>query len=288
MKVDHQSKELQQHLPPVETPKAPESDNDYLPLIKVSVDKLPSKGLPYPAKSFIKHRPFTFGEIKKVSQSKLDNKEKFEFLLSGIDCSFDKYDLTISDLLYIGFLRKISTLGTSQGIITVKCPKCKKDHREMIELGSMKSKIEFDDIKAPALPVVVEMSNSKDYTFSPLTVKKLFLLMDQKRDIDDPILLMAAQCTDHDLDDVYKFIENVYPEDGMLLSEIDELLFHGLKPYQMVCKNMDADKNQCGQEMSVGLDGGDALLMPFRGDKESTKSRIHFGSKTKHKSNPSK
>jgi len=273
-------------------PKQP-SIRDYLPEIKLKVDRLPSKGLAYPPGATIKHRPFTFGEIKKISQSRLDTKEKFEFILSGIECSFDKLDLTLPDFMYIGFLRRISTLGTSEGVLIVKCPHCKKDHREKIEVGSSKNHIDFNDIKAEALPVIVELADRREYYFQPITLRKLFELLDGNKEVNDPILLMAAQCSlikegkkeyIPDIEEVYKIIENVLPEDGLMLAEVDEYLAHSIKPLKLICKNKLADDQTCGQEMSVELDGGDALLLPFRGDKESTQRRIRFGTKVQHKS----
>ena len=155
MKVEHKNSEFQSV--------NKSSSKEFLPEVKMKVNGLPSRGIPYPNGASIKHRPFTFGEIKKISQSKLDTKEKFEFILSGIDCSFDKLDLTLPDFMYIGLLRKISTLGTTEGILVVKCPKCNKEHNERLEIGSAKSKIDFHDMKAPALPIIIEMSDKNTF-----------------------------------------------------------------------------------------------------------------------------
>jgi hypothetical protein len=259
-----------------------EAEKD-LPEVNIKVDHLPSKGLAYSGKyPKVSYRPYTFGEIKKINQDKgLSAKNRLEMVLSGIDCSFDKLELTISDLLYVGLLRKISTIGSDINL-TVSCAKCKKPINENI--GGAKGLIEFEDIKAPSLPIEADFSNGKSYEFSPLTVKEYFDLLDESPDKLDEIAMMARQCKNHDFQETYEFFQGLMPIDRLLLEEIEKYLDHGLKPIKLKCKNKSSDSIICSHETSVELDGGQALLTPFRGDQESISNRIHFGKRMPHKS----
>lgn len=81
---------------------------------EIEVKELPSKFLPYPKGTKITYRPYLFGEVKKFNQGQQSTSQAWALIASGIKCSFDVNELTLSDLRYIGLLRKISTFGLRQ------------------------------------------------------------------------------------------------------------------------------------------------------------------------------
>lgn len=261
----------------------PQGPEKFLPEIEISPSQLPSRGIPYSRGSIVKYRPYTFGEIKKFNQSKVSARETFEMVLEGISCSFDKSALTISDVLYLGLLRKISTLGSSKISVPVICNKCGALQNEILDLGSSSSVLEFEDMSAPELPIIVTLSNNQDYEFSPLTMKDYYLALEKNIEFTDVLALMALQCRNQTYEHTYKMIQEAYPVDRLLLEEVDKLMFHELKPIKIKCKKHLGDRS-CGNEIQVALDGGAALLLPFREHEKSTSDRIHFGSKSPRKS----
>jgi len=262
--------------PQIPPKSAHSSHEQLLPEIFLKPTELPSRGLAYPKGCEISYRPYTFGEIQKISQSKFNNKAKLSFVMQGIQCYFDKEEMTLADIAYVALLRKISTIGGHKVNVSFKCQKCHQACTEVLDFGTAQSKIEFHDLIATELPVIITFSNNKDYSFKPLTFKKFAKIIEQNCE-DDTIALISHQCVDADYKDVYKVIENATYEDQVLLEELDKLLEHNIKPVSIVCHN-----KPCNFENKVELAGVDALLLPFREHKKSPSSRIRFGSKASH------
>lgn len=261
---------------------APSLEHEHLlPYIQLTQNQLPSQGLAYPKGFELIYRPYTFGEIQKINQSKLSNKQKLTFVLEGIKTSFDKELLTLSDLSYIALLRKISTLGGHKVNVTFKCGKCRQEITEAIDFGTSQSIIEFQDILAPELPICITFSNNKEYKFKPITFKSFSKILEEGLE-HDTIALIAHQCINpHQYDELYKVIENSTYEDQILLEELDKYLEHNIKPIKITCKNVVGGQ-ACHHVNSVELSGGEALLLPFRESKKSPSSRIRFGSQASH------
>jgi hypothetical protein len=245
------------------------SPESFLPQVNITVSKLPSKSLPYPNLT-LKYRPYTFGEVKRVNQGRMDEKESIEFVLSGVETNIDKNDLTLADTLYIGLLRKISTIGSTKVVVPINCRRCNTPIRKLVDID----KLEFEDLKAPMLPVIGDF-NMGEIAFKPVTVGQYFKLINMGKH-DDDIALMSIQ-SNLDFDKAYKYFYNCSIEDGRTLDNVDEFLFHGLKPIDIHCNN-----DKCNHVNKVELDGGEALLIPFRESEESAPSKIHFGTKAKH------
>lgn len=255
----------------MQTTTAPK-EQPFLPEVKVPCTHLPSGGKPYPKDAWITHRPYMFGEVKQISASKLDNENSYEYILSGVECSFDKYKLTVPDVLYIGLLRKISTLGSTEIVARYGCNKCGKPGQFIFKTTDL----EFDDLKAPKLPICVDMSFG-EVQFSPMTVED-YLRMVKLDKGENEIALYAAQAKNLDFETAYNHFFNAQPGDSELLLEVDSLLYHSLKPFIKKCSNQLADgKEICGNPIKVELDGGQALLMPFRRNEGATKNKIRFG-----------
>ena len=119
--------------------------------------------------------------------------------------------------------------------------------------------------------------------FSVLTLKRYFEILDLPKDRDGDIAYAAGTCISEDLKIAYdKFynVENL--EDVRLLEKVDGHLDQGIKPLDHTCilkVGTGDDKKVCNSKIKVGLDGGQALLLPFRQREIDVKSRIHFGNK---------
>ncbi len=258
-----------------QTPKiqqAPTKAANFLPEVKVMATELPSRGVAYPKGAWITHRPYMFGEVKKISQSKLTDESSYDYILEGVECSFDKYNLTVPDALYVGLLRKISTLGTSEIIARYeKCGKCGKPGHIIFKTTD----IEFEDMNIPKLPIVVDMAIGEVH-FSPMTVKN-YLGMVKRGKEQDEVSLYAVQATNLKYDEAYKAFYNASPEDAQTLLEVDKYLFHSIKPLIKKCGNLISPDEICGNPIKIELDGGQALLLPFRRDQGTAKAKIRFG-----------
>jgi hypothetical protein len=248
-------------------------DQSFIPTIAAS--ELPSKFLPYPEGGLVKYRSYLFGEVKKFNQSIMSRKEELENVLSGIETSFDKLTLTLSDVLYIGLLRKLATFGTGTTTVTYRC----KDCGASMSFQMNNEELEFEDINIPKLPVIVSfdkknaegvVEGTEDFAFSPLTVGDLFYIIDNNLE-EDQINVLARMCRSHDFEVALKRINNASFDEGEALEELDKILYHGIKPIKNKCK-------ECSFITNVEIDGGEAIIRPFRDGGKSLTSRIRFGS----------
>lgn len=248
-----------------------ESPQSLIPKIKLDLAALPSKGVVYPTNAVIQYRGFSFGEVKTLSQEhnpqKPDSAKIYKSVLEGIYVeNMSKDDLTLADLLYIGFLRKISTLGnTEKATIKTECPYC----RHLNEIEFKLSDVNFDELQVPKFPIKIDLQNKKEYHFSPLTVGQYYKLL-KSSDYLDSIAFLAMQCTNHDFKITYEEFFNCSAEDGALLQKVDAMLYHGMQDISEDCTN-------CKREYRSSLDGGEGVILPFRGSEDALESRIRFG-----------
>ncbi len=247
------------------------NEKNYLPDIQIA-DGLPSQFIPYPDNVVIKYNPYTFGELKKISQSTLSIKEEFKFILEGIKVeNMDALDLTLPDFMFINLLRNISSLGTQKASVDFLCPQCTTPNTTTIEIKGNSQDIEFEDLMIDELPIIATLSTG-EYHFSPIRLKDYFALIDNKKE-NDLIAWLAAQCRNISFDEAYEAFFNANAIDTEILEEVDRLLNHDLKPIPAHCTN-------CSETVNVELIGGDAVLKPFRAADEHQqfiKSSIRFG-----------
>lgn len=259
-------------------PKPVTTQTDKINLAEVDVkpSSLPSKGLPYPSDAVIKYRPYTYGEIKYINGSKGSEIDSYEYILKGIDCSFDKYLLSASDCLYLGFLRKISTLGTTKFKFSYQCQNCKNINSEILSLDVL----EFIDLEIPSLPVTVDLSVG-EFKFDVLRINKFFELIREGR--SDDVSVLAKMCLSHKEEDTKELIDKSTLFDHEVIQELDSYLDHGIKPLTLKCvqeipikRSKTKNTQTCNFENKVQVEGGDNLVQPFRESKESIKNRIRF------------
>lgn len=264
---------------PKQIEKKENKKTDYMSRIEVDKSKLPSKGLSYPKSSTISYRPYTWGEVKQISQSKLGHKGQFEFITEGIFCDgIDVSDLTIGDAIYLGIYRKISTLGTGKVTIKYKCSNCKKSSKFSVDVKAIGANF----MEAPALPMTMKLGDHHR-SFEPLSIAKYFEVLNRVQDdssIDQDFAFYAAQCINGEFDEVYEQLYNITSESEMeLIRQIDKYLDHGLESVKNTCKNKMSDNEEqvCGHVTEIEIEGGQALLLPFRDDSDDDGSAIRFG-----------
>lgn len=242
---------------------------NYLPDIEVTT--IPSGGKVYPENYSIKYRPYTYGELIKLSNSKINRVELLKLAMHGVFCeNMTVFDLTYFDAQYIVLLRKLSSLGHSTFTVTVGCPKCNKPTSFDMELSSL----QFDELEVD-FPITVNMTNGKSLEFEPLNVKDFVELCNTGRDTDE-LAILATEVKNMSYEEAYSLISNSTGEDYLALQMLDKYLYHGVKEVITVCNNL-VSGDRCGAQIRVDIDGEDTVLFPFRGDIESAKNRIQFG-----------
>jgi len=235
-------------------------------LPKFEVTTLPSRGIPYPNGWKIYYYPYTYGDLLKLSQSKLDPVSEIEEVLKGIECQgFDKYDLTIFDFQYLSILRQLSFSDDIQVLLEAPCPSC----GQMVQKAVSASSVQYSELEVPQLPVVVEIAG-QELEFCPLTVGKFVEAVKVKKHTD-LIYLFALQVSNLDINKAYSLITNAFGEDLVKLKTVEEVLDHGLLPVELICK--------CGHKFSVlfGRDAENYFFRPTFTNKRAAGTWLRFG-----------
>lgn len=247
------------------------SIKEYNNLPEIEVTILPSQFKAYPKGCSIKYNPYTFGEIKNYSESKISVKDRVDFILRGIHTSFNKYKLTHSDFLWVALLRKLATFGVNKFSIVYKCSSCNKMSTAIIN----DDEIGFDDLEIPKLPIIVTLTSGQELHFSPITLEDYFKV---ESDLNDYIKIISNQVRNIKIEEAYRVISGLTnPDDFKNMNEVDRLLYHGVKPLICKCKNKLKDGIICGKETHVSVDEEDTLIFPFREDNDSKRNSIRFG-----------
>lgn len=238
------------------------------PVARKEADDLPSRMMAYPPGAKVSYRVYTFGDVLDINEANLTLREKFERILEGITTvGFPKEDLTVSDFLYLGFQRKISTFGTTEFTAHFQCQfgDCQRLSEANLDTGILA----FDYIRAPALPVTLkQFPGLGSCTFMPLTVGQ-YLELD-RQGLDSSVHMLARSCTNQDFLKSYNAFYFAVGEDARHLQQMDDWLGHGLMPVSVAC-------NYCHRTNLVKLDGWEAILIPFRGREESDDDLFAFG-----------
>lgn len=129
--------------------------------------------------------------------------------------------------------------------------------------------IAFDDLQINKFPYIIRI-NEKDYEFSPLTIKDAKFLIKNKL-LNDKKAQIAIQCRNEDFNTFYDLISSkkVRYLEGLHLSELESKFQHGILP---ITKDLNGEKykcSDCGQELTIRLDGGKLILLPFRENEQN-------------------
>ena len=234
------------------------------------VDSLPSKCLSYPEGFEISYRPYSFGESKKLSQSKLSVKEHIDFVLNGVNIKGlkSKYDLTYADFLFISLLRRISTVETPTVNISFPCKKCNTPNTFQLSIDDL----EFQDSELPKLPIKVSIKG-KELKFTYFTLAH-YIEAQKANKLQDNMYMLAKSCFNLPFKEAYNIITDptLSFDDGSVLDLVEVQLFHGLKPKEYVCQN-----GECGEINLIQPEIEKMVISPFRDEEGSIRDRISYG-----------
>ena len=259
-----------------------------LPLKEIKLANLPSKGLPYPEGVKVEYRTYTFGETKMESASSGSSVRAVKRALNCITTTgMERGKLTILDLFYLGVLIKMSSEGASEFTMPYICWKCGHDTVHKFSQGDL----DFKDIDESVieLPLKVVMKDGKELHFSPMTAQQYIDLYSGRfnetfpKKKPDGVAPVATLIDNMPYASAYKYLTKITDaEDRELINDIDKMLMHEIKPLTFKCSNTLENEAVCNAELSLKLEGKEALLKPFHGRATSTKSRIFYGNAPKH------
>jgi hypothetical protein len=233
-------------------------------LPEIEVTTLPSKGLSYPTNFSIKFRPYTFGEVVKINQSKLSLADYYRHILDGITCSFDKNLLSFFDFLFIGIQRRGFSL-TDIPLYTKG--ECLNGHSNL-DLEFKLSELDFYDLEVDKLPKSFKYDN-KTYSFTLFTIGS-YLELSDKNQTNDEIRILSQMCIDPDKEKIYNELSNAVRIDIMSkINGIDLLFSHGVKPLKFECSH-----DSCNEPIYVDMTEVDSLVLPFRQKQKRSFSNI--------------
>jgi hypothetical protein len=253
-------------------------EQGFAPTTDIDYKKLPSQGKNYPYNSTISVRPYSFGEVKRISDSQLSTSDKLATIVSGINTSFDKGSLTYADITYLGMVRKLNTIGTLKAKYPYNCPNCGSKQEHIFS----QQDIEIADLDVEALPITIEMSDGNKYEFGPIDYKNM-LSIDRgefdrhiagKSTLKDKMAVYALLCKNRPFPETYKFFSTTTKQDDHdVLNFIDDTLSHDIKPLTSKC-------SECRTEVFLPLRNAVDLVLPFRDNERSIRDRVSFGKGT--------
>ena len=239
----------------------------YLP--KFQEKWLPSNNLQYPDGVNIHYYPFSFGEILKINQSNLDDFAMYNCILEGVEVKgMPVEDLTFYDVLYLGWRRKTASLGASIVDVVSYCPNCDTKNMTVMDL----TKLEFIDIAIKAIPAKTKICG-EELHFGFLTIRDYLDLLSKDQHTD--ILAIYAKCvTNKGYPEAYSIISNATGKDLEKIEVLNTILYHGLKPLDVECKNEDC---KCNYVIEISNSQEAEILKPFRRQEDVIRDEISFG-----------
>jgi hypothetical protein len=263
-----------------------EQANKHITEIEMKFDKLPSKGLGYPADGKILYRGYTFGEIGKISNLNRNHvtlELVVQTALEGIKTvGFDKSKLSFVDVLLLGLYRRVSSQGELQFEMPYQCAKCKSTKGKAV---FSHGDIEFSDIENAAeitlFPVEAEVAGKELKISYPTVGNMLDPRIKAKK--NKAVAIQALQITNMDFEEAYKFIEGLdiltQEDDIDVLRDVDKILHHDIKPIKATCKNKvlsekTGTESVCNHVNQVDIEGKELIIRPFRRSDEPNRSKI--------------
>lgn len=245
------------------------------------ITRLPSNFLSYPKGVEIYFKPLTTGEIEKLNESELSARLKIESDLNSIYVvGMDKYSLTKDDYAYIALMRKLYSQDEILGVYSYTCSACGVKQSFDFNLAE----VEFNQPEVKSVPGILKIG---DYWVSIgfLTVKDLISIYERKEAGEN---LTATDFTaymvqgigigesldsltweDSNYDRKKEILASAWGEERECLSELDDMLYHGLRPVEAICSD-------CGNKMEVDLGDIFALIFPKRRSREYLRNKISF------------
>lgn len=242
-------------------------NNRFLP--EVEVKNLPSKKLQYPEATKIYYNPYTLGDLQVINNSNMNAVQLYEYILRGIRVTgMEKYDLTFYDVVYLGWLRKIASLGTPMFQLQAFCPNCDKKVAKTLELKEM----DFQDVSIDKMPINVKIRDEK-VSFKFITIKDYLEILEMDK-IKDLIYVDSRHVCNMEQEDAYNLLFSLVGEEIDKLEYINKLLYHGLAKVPFTC-----DNPKCKFEYLVDpANYTEAeITRPFRRQEHDIRNEISFG-----------
>ena len=253
----------------------------------VESHEIPSKFIPYDANS-LEVRAFNLGELYYLTSDGLTDQALVE-LYDNVISKVSVYDLSWSDFLLLASHISLFTNPDNQWKWTVGCktpatentPACKKAFDVTLDRTKF---FEFEDLDLPDYPLYATIKG-KELEFGVHTVRDHLEYIETVGDIvkkygetASSLWLSAFYIKNMEHEEAFGFIRTINnPNDIDSLREIDNLLYHDVKPIELTCPH-------CNQTHKYELGLEVALLRPFREQATVRTSGITFGKQrvTKH------
>jgi len=233
-----------------------------LPKYKVEPHSLPSQGKFYPEGFSLYIRPYTFGEVEYLSQSDLHVKDYVEYILQGIECSFNKKLLTLFDFFFLSILRKLYTLGEEKYTIEYTC-----ECGNLVSSTFHISDIEFEDLGQVPQKIELSYKGSLELLIKPVTLERFLSSGINTFDLKESQLL-ALHIYSMPYQEAYDFITNLPFNEVQELESIITQFYHSFKPIIVKCPN-------CGKIREIDLASDlEEIVKPFREPKRTSAFEI--------------
>jgi hypothetical protein len=247
-----------------------------MPFIALKAERAPSRFLVYPHGTWIRYRPFTFGEVKVLNQDNLDARKRQEILMRGIESNMSLYDLGAMDYQWILLLRRMSSEPPdavwSKNVI---CPSCGREQGIYFK----PTDLEFEDLKTTDFRVTL---GGREMTFDIYRIKDALAFDDLEANRSDEqkaldpngeYVILASVVRNMAFAEAYDWLLNKLwqEEDAHKLNEVQKLLNYGPHSLKRKCKfamSENADE-RCEADFLVPIHLGVGSIYPFRNDRRS-------------------
>lgn len=231
------------------------------------------------------------------------------------ELAVDPHLLTFDDFQFISTTRKLEAFGTTKFSLPYTCPSCGQDSSAVftmadIEFNSMEAKKcparvvfnQFLDQKFVFMPTTIGdiLWLMKNDVYYKRDEEGMPLVTNSGRYVIDRIAVLARQCVNLDFEAAYEYLSQINNYDDIkILNELDNIFRHGIRPYVFKCQaNLEAlptnypemseeEKQQvllrlnltgkrCGETISLPLEGGEAIIVPFREPERAASAGIFF------------
>lgn len=247
---------------------------------------IPSKFKGYSIKE-LQIQGFDFDDMRIFSSKRVPEAAVIQ-LMERTVINFNIYDLSYQDFQFALLANTFFTDPNQKWEWDLECPHCGKPFKAILtpELIS-----QFDDLKAPSLPIYVEL-NGEEFEFGLYTVRTHVELLDAKKwaNFNQDILTLAGCVKNMSIEEAYNKIRKLKSAvDFEVLKEVQVLLNHGpssikIKHSDRVKVPKDPENESAGYDVKelCGKEGDHVLkfkgtdLHPFLVDPKLVGARIRF------------
>lgn len=229
-----------------------------------TMTELPSKFRPYDVRK-LEWRSLTYGEMKRLSAPNLTEWDKIDIAKHAIR-GIDVGELSYPDYQYLTLYIGVQTNPSRFWRVVARCPFC--GHSEQKEIHP--DKFVFEDMKIKQVPVVIRHGDHEIH-LDVLRVKDIERLKQIPDNLVYDLALLAIMTRNIEFAEAYKLFYNMDSQAAQLIESLEQEMFHGILPTQVVCGSCARDYG-----LKVGLEVAD--FIPFRPvsdlDRNSVLSRV--------------